>query len=182
MLPDPSFHIPAAQARPNQKCLAIIHRQVTLRSLTAFFFGSLRDWGTMGVFPPCPCLRDIVPQTPFFASRLWLVLSEISIRPADRTRRRIRRLLPDPSLYMPVAQARPNQKCPAIIHRQVTLRSLTAFFFGSLCDWGTMGGLPPIPLPEGHCPSDSLLRFALMVRYSARILRGTSPATRPSRR
>ena len=28
-----------------------------------------RDWDTSGALPLKPCLRDIVPQTPFFASR-----------------------------------------------------------------------------------------------------------------
>ena len=43
--------------------------------------------------------------------------------------------------------------------RQVTLRSLTAFF-RIASRWGTLGCRPD--LPEGHCPSDSLPRFALI--------------------
>ena len=34
--------------------------------------------GDDGGFPPSPCLRDFIPQTPFFASRLNKVYSAFS--------------------------------------------------------------------------------------------------------
>ena len=47
-------------------------RQGSLRSLTAFPFYRFA-MGDDGGLAPCPCLRDFIPQTPFFASRLWPV-------------------------------------------------------------------------------------------------------------
>ena len=59
--------------------------------------------------------------------------------------------------------------------------SLPDGFFFDRFAIGNDGGLTPIPLPEGHCPSDSLPRFALMARYSERISasgnRGASAAS-----
>ena len=45
-------------------------RNCRLRLLSDLRFLGLR-MGTLGVLPPNPCLRDCVPQTPLFASRLW---------------------------------------------------------------------------------------------------------------
>ena len=59
--------------------------------------------------------------------------------------------------------------------------SLPDGFFFDRFAIGNDGGLTAIPLPEGHCPSDSLPRFALMARYSERISasgnRGASAAS-----
>ena len=56
-------------------------------------------------------------------------------------------------------------------HRQVSLRSLTAFFFDRFAMGEAMGALPPYPhqgfhpwTPPGTSPW-TLLRFALMARY-----------------
>ena len=45
----------------NKSPFPIIHRQVSLRSLTAFFFNSLRDEDDGGFHPPYPQPGDIVP-------------------------------------------------------------------------------------------------------------------------
>ena len=76
-------------------------RQVTLRSLTTFL-GSLRDRGTLGALPPNPCLRDIVPQTPFLASRGFMPVY-IST-------------LPTPTLF-PLALSKSTSRLPVIDRR-----------------------------------------------------------------
>ena len=68
-----------------------------------FLFGSLRDGGgTMGVVPPYPCLRDIVPQTPFLASRGFMPVY-IST-------------LPTPTLF-PLALSKSTSRLPVIDRR-----------------------------------------------------------------
>ena len=53
----------------NKSGCSFTDRQGSLRSLTAFPFYRFA-MGDDGGLPPDPCLRDFIPQTPFFASRL----------------------------------------------------------------------------------------------------------------
>ena len=74
-----NLHLYYSQTKPNS---AITGRQVTLRSLTVFFFDRFAiglRWAAAQTY-----LRDFIPQTPFFASRGFQPLDINSITSQSR--------------------------------------------------------------------------------------------------